>query len=166
MGDSLAVEVAQQAHSNVLSTLCHSMRPKEVIRYRHPISRTPFVEMLAIDDHVGIQKIAIDNKENPSMRDTEVFEATEKAYRQVGLVQHPKKRKRNLTNSIVLGADFDGLSGRVSAPRNRVMLLSLLSLAIVRIRCCTPKILSVLLGCWIHVLLFRRAVFSVIDALF
>ena len=92
MGDSLAVEVAQQAHSNVLSTLCHSMRPKEVIRYRHPISRTPFVEMLAIDDHVGIQKIAIDYKENPSMRDTEVFEATEKAYRQVGLVQHPKER--------------------------------------------------------------------------
>ena len=56
MGDNLAVEIAQQAHANVLKYLVGSMLPHEVLRYRYPIPRSDFIELLAIDDHVGIQK--------------------------------------------------------------------------------------------------------------
>ena len=167
MGDSLAVEVAQQAHHNVLKQLAGSMVLHETLRYRFPIPRGDTVELLAIDDHVVLQKLPIcQPKSNPPLRDTQIFDAAEVAYKTVGLVQHPKKRKRNETKGIILGADFDGEQGRVMAPRGRVALLALISLAIVRTRTCTRKILSMVVGCWVHVLLFRRVLFSVIDALF
>ena len=123
--------------------------------------------MLAIHDHIGIQKLKISEyPEKPPKRDTQVLQASEVAYKRVGLVQHEKKRKRNLSSGILLGADFDSLAGRVMAPRNRIGILRVLMLAIVKQGTCTPKLLSVLMGCWIHVLLFRRVLFSVYDQLF
>ena len=167
MGDSMAVEIAQQAHSNVLRQLCGSMLTHECLRYRFPCPRSKFVELLAIDDHVGIQKLSRSEfqKQVPK-RDTQVFRAAEHAYASVGLVQHPKKRKRNLTEGIILGADFDGIAGRVMGPRNRILVLAVISLEIARRGTCTPKLLSILTGCWVHVLLFRRVLFAVMDAVF
>ena len=144
MGDSLAVEVAQESHTNVLKRLVGSMVASQTLRYRYPFPRSDFVELLAIDDHVGLQKLPRDDLDKaPALRDTEVFRLAGQAYRQVHLVQHEKKQKRNLSVATVLGADFDGVKGRVSR-----------------------QLLQILLGCWIHVLLFRRPIFSVIDALF
>ena len=52
----------------------------------------------------------------PHLRDSEVFERAQHAYKQVGLIQHEKKRKRDQIAGTILGADFDGpgLSGRVN----------------------------------------------------
>jgi len=167
MGDSLAVEVAQQSHCSVLQKLCGAMLVTESLRYRYPVPRSDFIELLAIDDHVGIQKVSVQEfRNNTPKRDSQVFAASETAYKRVGLIQHPKKRKRGLTKGIILGADFDGEKGRVMAPRNRVLILCVISAALARIGACARKVLSVLLGCWIHVLLFRRVLFSVIDDLF
>lgn len=167
MGDNLAVEVAQQAHCNVLRSLCGGMVPEETLRYRHPVPRSDFVELLAIDDHIGLQKVPIrDFPKKPKLRDTEVFTASEVAYKKVGLVQHEKKRKRNETSGVLLGADFDGKAGRVMAPRNRVAVLCLITFAVARVGTCTSKMLSILTGCWIHVLLFRRAMFSIMNHIF
>lgn len=81
MGDSLAVEIAQQSHGNVLRVCVGSMDPSEVLRYRWPVPRGSFVELLAIDDHVGIQRLPIkDYQLNPSLRDTKVFSNAESAY--------------------------------------------------------------------------------------
>ena len=167
MGDSLAVEVAQQSHGNVLRKMCGAMKPHEVLRYRAPCPRSDFVELLAIDDHVGLQRLPIDEYPNcPKLRDTEVFGASEIAYKQVGLIQHEKKRKRNLTQGTILGADFDGKKGRVMAPRDRIMILGVVSGWVAQNGTCTPHVLSMILGCWIHVLLFRRSLFALVDALF
>ena len=167
MGDSLAVEIAQQSHCRVLQKLCGAMISSETLRYRFPVPRSDFIELLAIDDHVGIQKVTHKElREGALKRDSQVFEASEVAYKRVGLIQHPKKRKRGLTQGIILGADFDGLKGKVMAPRNRVLILCVISSALARVGTCTRKVLSVLLGCWIHVLLFRRVLFAVIDDLF
>eukprot|EP00438_Fugacium_kawagutii_P027310 Skav202710 [mRNA] locus=scaffold654:644734:649143:+ [translate_table: standard] len=167
MGDNLAVEVAQTAHGSILRSLVGSMRSEEVLRYRHPTPRSSFVELLAIDDHVGIQKLKKrDYSKNPKLRDTAVFDQASKAYSHVKLVLQEKKRKRNMTQSTILGADFDGVEGKVMAPRPRIMMLSLLTVAIALKGTCTPKLLATILGCWVHVLLFRRALFSIIDNLF
>lgn len=167
MGDNLAVEVAQSAHSAVLRHLVGSMRKHEVLRRGQAVPRSDFVELLAIDDHVGIQRLPkVDFPSNPRLRDTIVFDQASKAYKHVKLVLQEKKRKRNLTQCAILGADFDGMEGRVMAPRPRIMILSLLSVAIAIKGTCTPKLLSIVLGCWIHVLLFRRALFSLVDDLF
>lgn len=167
MGDSLAVEIAQQSHANVLKVFCGAMNPSECLRYRSPVPRGDFIELLAIDDHVGIQRLPRASfKNNPYLRDSEIFDQATTAYKTVGLVQHEKKRKRNQTEGIILGADFDGLAGVVMGPRNRIAILSTLTLIVASKGTCTPKLLSIILGCWIHVLLFRRAMFAVIDQLF
>ncbi len=167
MGDSLAVEIAQQAHCNVLKQLCGSMIHHETLKYRSPVPRTDFIELLAIDDHVGIQRVkSSEYRLQPWLRDNEVFQASQVAYQKVGLIQQEKKRKRNQTSGIILGADFDGVEGKVMGPRNRIAILSILTLSVARLGVCTRKLLSVILGCWIHVLLFRRVFFAVIDQLF
>ena len=167
MGDSLAVEIAQQSHCNVLKVFCGAMDPSECLRYRSPIPRGDFVELLAIDDHVGIQRVPKSSfKDTPYLRDSHIFDLAAKAYKTVGLVQQEKKRKRNQLQGIILGADFDGLAGIVMGPRNRIAILCILTSIIATKGTCTPKLLQIILGCWIHVLLFRRALFSVIDQLF
>ena len=151
MGDNLAVEIAQAAHSTVLRVLCSAMRSHEVLKYRCPIPRSDFVELLAIDDHVGIQRLPIAMfREHPALRDTEVFGEATNAYERVGLVLHEKKRKRGQTQGVILGADFDGVAGRVMAPRHRILVSSLLSVVIAMRGTCTPKLLSVMLGCWVQ----------------
>ena len=167
MGDSLAVEIAQQSHTNVLRKLCGSMLDSETLKYRKPVPRSDFIELLAIDDHIGLQKLPKNELPcEPFLRDSEVFLAAEKAYKSVGLVQHEKKRKRNQLQGVLLGADFDGWEGRVMAPRNRIALLCLITVSIASHGLCTPKVLSTILGCWIHVLLFRRALFAIMDRVF
>ena len=167
MGDNLAVEIAQSAHTNVLRQLAGSMLEHETLRYRYPCPRTDFVELLAIDDHIGIQKLDVrDFPQNPVLRDSEVFKAAEWAYKHVGLIQHERKRKRNQTQGILLGADFDGAAGKVMAPRSRLYFLSLLSLLVAHRGTCTKQLLQILLGCWVHALLFRRPLFSLMDHLF
>ena len=167
MGDSLAVEIAQQAHSNILKQLCGAMIHEETLKYRSPVPRGDFIELLAIDDHVGIQRLKrSDLGCQPWLRDNDVFSASQVAYSKVGLIQQEKKRKRDQTKGVILGADFDGVAGKVMAPRNRIAILSLLTFAVARGGVCTRQLLSIILGCWIHVLLFRRIFFSVIDKLF
>lgn len=167
MGDNLAVEIAQSAHTNVLRQLAGSMLFHETLRYRHPCPRTDFVELLAIDDHIGIQKLPIsDFPKNPVLRDSEVFKAAEWAYKHVGLIQHERKRKRNQTQGILLGADFDGSVGKVMAPRSRLYFLSMLSLLVACRGTCTKQLLQILLGCWVHALLFRRPLLALMDHLF
>ena len=57
MGDSLAVEIAQQSHYNLLRTKAGGMLFHEVLQYRKAIPRGPFYELLTIDDHIGLQKV-------------------------------------------------------------------------------------------------------------
>ena len=167
MGDSLAVEIAQQSHANVLRKLCGALLDHETLKYRAPCPRGDFIELLAIDDHVGVQRLPLqDIPKEPHLRDTKIFAACEKAYQKVGLVQHEKKRKRNQVRGTILGADFDGIKGRVMAPRDRVMILSVITAWVAKSGTCTPHVLAMILGCWIHVLLFRRVLFSIVDSLF
>lgn len=167
MGDSLAVEIGQQAHGNVLKQFCGGLLASETLRYRYPVPRSDFIELLAIDDHVGIQKLSkVDFPSNPPMRDTQIFKDAEFAYKHVGLIQQKSKQRRNQTAGVILGADFDGSLGRVMAPRQRILVLSLITLAVVFKGVCTPQLLSTILGCWVHVLMFRRVLFAVMDTVF
>lgn len=167
MGDNMAVEIAQQAHSNVLRFLCGALKSNETLRYRVAVPRTDFVELLAIDDHVGIQRLPISQiREKPSLRDTKIFEKAAVAYKAVGLIQQEKKQRRNETSGVILGADFDGLAGKVMAPRSRVALLSLITMIVVYKGTCTNRLLSMIIGCWIHVLLFRRPLFAIMSHVF
>lgn len=164
MGDSWAVEFAQQSHCNVLRILAGCMLDRERVCYRRPFPRTSFVEWLAIDDHVGAQVVTPKQfRVCAPLRDTEVFDKAEKAYKQVGLIQHSKKKLRNVSHGTFLGAEVDGIQGFVSSPRHRIGALMLCTMLIVQRGSATPRILASVLGCWIHALMFRRPLLSVLS---
>ena len=167
MGDNHAVEIAQCSHHSLLQIEAGCMNDCETLEYRKPVPRSDFIEMLAIDDHIGLQKVNI--KDLPFKlpdRDTRVFDQSNKAYSKVGLVSHPGKQRRFETEGVLLGADLDGIAGRVSAPRSRILMLILVTSIVCRKGTCTRQMLSSILGCWIHVVLFRRPLLALIDALF
>ena len=114
MGDNVAVELAQ-ASSSLFGGIC--MLPHETVSFRRPFPRGSFCEFLCIDDHVGIQVLskAAARAFKPS-RDSEVFSLSNQAYKNVGLVPHPTKCLRNESRGTILGAEFDGEAGLVSAP--------------------------------------------------
>ncbi|CAE7648076.1 unnamed protein product [Symbiodinium sp. CCMP2592] len=167
MGDCHAVEFAQQSHFNVLSTLACSMRPYEYAAYRRPYPRSACTELLAIDDHLTAQLCTREeHRLGRALRDTAIFNGAERAYPSVGLVQHPRKRQRNVVAGTFLGADIDGLAGLVSAPRHRIGVLMRITCTVARKGCCSADLLSSLLGLWIHVLLFRRPALAILQAVF
>ena len=55
MGDSWAVEFAQQAHHNVLRFVAGCMLDHQRVAYRRAFPRSLFLEWLSIDDHIGVQ---------------------------------------------------------------------------------------------------------------
>ena len=110
------------------------------------------------------QKVSSSKK--PALRDTEVFQKASVAYKSVGLIQQESKQRRDETSGIILGSDFDGILGRVMAPRNRVAILCIMTLMIAHKGRCTPRLLSSVVGCWVHVLLFRRGLFAVMSSIF
>ena len=167
MGDCHAVEFAQQSHFHVLSSIGCSMRPHEYAAYRRPFPRTACVELLSIDDHLTSQLCSRDELQaKTSLRDSQVFEGSDRAYPVVGLVQHPKKRQRNITTGTFLGADVDGLSGLISAPRHRVGVLMRITTAIARKGSCSASLLSSILGLWVHILMFRRPALAILQSVF
>ena len=167
MSDSLAVEIAQQAHFQVLVQLAGSLRETERVAYRRPFPRGKFFEFLAIDDHLGLQVVSKTAfASGVRARDSEVLERAGAAYKRVGLIQHPKKKKRGVTAGTFLGAEVDGVEGKVSAPRHRTGLLMLCTSIVAAKGFVTPKLLSALVGSWVSVLMFRRPIMSVMQAVF
>lgn len=167
MGDSLAVEIAQQAHHQVLFQIAGSMRSQERVAYRLSFPRGKFFDFLAIDDHLGLQILSkADFRTQKRKRDSEVFERAGLAYSQVGLIQHPRKRRRGVTTGVFLGAEVDGILGRVSAPRHRIGMLMLCTSIVARKGFCTPRLLAMIVGAWVSVLMFRRPIMSVMQAVF
>lgn len=167
MGDSHAVEIAQGSHFSLLQLRAGCMRDSETLQYRKPVPRGNFFELLAIDDHIGVQKVPTSElKLRKPGRDTVVFDNANLAYKEVGLVSHPGKQRRYETQGTLLGADFDGKKGIVCAPRPRVLLLAWITALVCKKGTCTRQLLSSLVGCWIHVVLFRRPLLALMDALF
>ena len=164
MGDSWAVEFAQQSHHNVLRFLAGAMLEHQRVAYRKPFPRSRFLEWLSIDDHVGVQICTPQEYlDNAPLRDTEVFSRSEAAYRNVGLVQHPKKKQRGVSEGVFLGAEVNGDLGFVSAPRHRIGALTVCTILVARQGTASPRLLSSLLGCWIHILMFRRPILAILS---
>eukprot|EP00435_Cladocopium_sp_Y103_P010900 s2474_g2.t2 len=167
MGDSWAVEFAQQSHHNVLRFAAGCMLDHQRVAYRRAFPRSSFMEWLSIDDHIGVQVLSKQQFiDKVPLRDTDVFERAGEAYREVGLVQHPKKMRRGVQQGIFLGAELDGEAGLVSAPRDRILSLMYCTMIVARKGSCSPKLLSCILGCWVHVLMFRRPVLAILSHAF
>ena len=144
MGDSLAVELAQASHLGLLQQEVGACRASELVVYRAPFPRGPFWEILAIDDHVGIQ--AVSPATLPSARrDREVFQKADTVYPAVGLCQHPKKI-READNHTVVGGEIERRFCTIAAPRLRTAVLIALTLEQIRLRTSTPRLFACLVS--------------------
>ena len=108
MGDSLAVELAQESHLRLLESV-GAMRPSERVCYRQPLPRGRFLEFLAIDDHIGAMKVSREEllRQTP-LRDSSVFARAEAGYSRDHLVQHQGKKRRGVTSGVFLGCEVEG----------------------------------------------------------
>ena len=61
-----------------------------------------------------------------------------------------------MLQGVFLGAEIDGDKGLVSAPRDKIPFFMLCTMIVARKGSCSHKLLSSLLGCSVHVLMFRR----------
>eukprot|EP00439_Symbiodinium_sp_Y106_P082822 s163_g22.t1 len=162
MGDSLAVELGQAAHYRVLREHARALGPGETLVYRQFVLKSDTVDMLSIDDHICLQRLRLDEMSaQPALRDTQIFDNAGDAYRFVGLVRNDDKKRRSLTQGVLLGAELDGRKGLVEPPRERTLSLALLSTLLAKRGCATAELLERVVGCWVHVLMFRRPLFVI-----
>ena len=165
MGDSLAVELAQASHLGLLQKEVGACRASELVVYRAPFPRGPFSEILAIDDHVGIQ--AVSTSTSPSARrDREVFQKADGVYPAVGLCRHPKKKVREADNHTGVGGEIEGRIGTIAAPRLRIAVLIAFALEQIRLRSSTPRLFTCSVICWVQVFLYRRPLVSIFTEVF
>ena len=83
-----------------------------------------------------------------------------KAYATHGLPEAAHKRQEQVLRANVWGAWLDGDRGWICAAREFVLRTLGVTSAILRLGCCSGDVLSCLLGCWAHILVFRRPAFA------
>ncbi|CAE7283466.1 hypothetical protein AK812_SmicGene31313 [Symbiodinium microadriaticum] len=74
--------------------------------------------------------------------------------------------RRDELRGVYLGAEADGETGIVGAPRCRVIVLVVLTALIARKGVASSSLLASVLGLWVHVLMFRRPVLALLNRSF
>ncbi len=106
---------------------------------------------LSIDDHMGVQVVSQQEFKDchPPLRDTIVFERAGDAY-----TSQEKTKGSNFRDFPWFGFSAASLH------------MMLCTIVIARKGLVSPRILSLLLGCWIHVLMFRRPILAILSHVF
>lgn len=95
MGDTNAVDIAQQTHLEILKD-CGTMAPEEVISYRRLLPASDCLEGLYIDDHITVQLVPNrrQRKNQPckKFRDEEIVDASREQYKKLGIPVSEKKQ--------------------------------------------------------------------------
>ena len=139
-----------------------------VRRVPSSLSSGPFWEVLAIDDHVGIQDVS-PTTPSAARRDRDVFQKAGEVYPTVGLCQHPKKKVREADHHTVVGGEIEGRIGTIVAPRLRTYVLPCSSLSPgeqIRLRASIPRLFTCLVSPWVQVFLYRRPLLSIFIEVF
>jgi hypothetical protein len=162
MGDKNAVDWAEDSHIAVLESA--GSYPASVrVRNNHPFPRGQHFETVVVDDHIGVGIV-------PQRRTTEhaalasSFAKAVAFYPSVGLLHHPDKYRRGARTGVALGAESLGPQRIWGAERQRRFALSLISLNMVRHQKTAGAALRKLVSSWVHCLLFRRVLMSLLHA--
>ena len=162
MGDLNAADFCSEAHTRLLRAN-GSFPHERAFLNGGALPRGGAVEALVIDDHVGI---AIDQ---PGRDDNEKviadsFAHAAHAYADANLHTSAAKARRGTRAGCVLGAEFVEGSSFLGCERVRRRGLAAAALVLVRARRATRHVLRRLVGCWVHALLYRRVMMSLLSA--
>lgn len=161
MGDSWAVEIAQHAHHGLLQSV-GLRRPSECVIPGRPLPRGPYLDVLQIDDHIGLELCRPGSLGN---RGQSVFMRAEAAYEKSCLPINRAKAQRADSGGIVLGALLRQ-DGVLSAPPEKVLALMIVTARLAYVGHSTRKLLQTILGSWIFVAMFCRPALAIMDRVF
>eukprot|EP00971_Amphidinium_carterae_P009256 182746-Amphidinium_carterae.1 len=147
----MAPEFAQASHLAFLRRCCGAMLSESVVGARRLFPRGPLWELLTYDDHATllVVKRGCDGSRAAAGRpDLSIFEAADREYPKVGLHQHPKKRVRDASCGVILGAYVDGRRGVVHAPTHRILVLQRITLELSRLGAIDGRSLMLVVHSW------------------
>ena len=170
MEDHAAVDIAQEAHTNLLRHF-GTMRSEEVMNYRKPLPcpKSRFYEGIMIDDHLGVQLVpraTPPERSQEKMRDEEVFQSAQQAYASEGLEPHEKKRVRRSDHFLAWGAELEGRVGLVGPSRTRLFALMRLTSELAMPGAVEQKVVQRLTGLWAFCCQFRRPMLAFMNAIY
>ena len=163
MGDINAVDFGQVAHMRALRE-AGCLADDTLTTYRGHFPRGDLVDGVVVDDYVIVHRLPraeLKPEANAPVRPDEArSRGALKAYATHGLPEAAHKRQEQVLRANVWGAWLDGDRGWICAAREFVLRTLGVTSAILRLGCCSGDVLSCLLGCWAHILVFRRPAFA------
>ena len=167
MGDLNATTYAQCGHVQILRE-AGAMPTESMLTYRGVPPAGKVYEGVIIDDHVVAAAVPRRGwkQSRPGRRARELHEAGRRAYAGIGVPDVADKRQDGLRTAVAWGCELQGARGRAGGPRVRRAGLAALTLALCYVRVVTPELLARVLGLWTDVLLYRRAAYAVLSAVY
>ena len=176
MGDGNAVDYAQLAHCNVLRR-GGAMSDEHLVAYREPWPRGPTAEGAMVDDHGVLQVVRRGASKGAAARrveqgaparyeDEAILQRSARAYAAANLAPVPAKRVRFASRTELWGAHVDGRRGVVRSKLDVHWRALVLSLSLLSLGHASVGLWRAAMSLWVHVLLFRRAAFCVMQDCF
>ena len=170
-GDHAGVEVATQAHSNMLMSY-GLLKEDHRVRACRPLRSLKRAEGLVIDDYfsISIQPRGTDHQDAAAFRD---YCRAQRAYKEHDLMGSPHKDIVGADEGKVIGAYINGgpLARNqgmvtVAAPAEKRLALSYLSLLVSQLTYTTDALHLCMLGGWTSILGYRRPMMSILQKAF
>ena len=167
MGDINATTFAQCGHVELLRRF-GAMPPDVLLTYRGVPPAGKVWEGVVIDDHAVAAAVPRRGwrRSRPARRARELFDAGRRAYDSIGVPDVDDKRQEGQRTAIIWGCELQGGRGRAGGPRVRRAALAALTLELCVGRVTTVDLLARLVGLWVDLLLYRRAAFAVLSAVY
>ncbi len=169
MGDSNAVDIAQQTHLEILRE-AGTMRDDEVISYKSPLPPKNFFEGLYIDDHIAIQitekRKFTKGKNRQPYRDEVVMHKSREHYVRLGIPTSDKKAFTKQPSFQAWGTCVDSNSGRVGTPLFKLRQLRDLLEQVCNLPAVTKKLIQKCLGLVVHPCMHRRNIMCLLQEVY
>ena len=118
-----------------------------------------------VDDRIVTQRVPAGRGEPlPESKGEKAFEAGLAAYSDAGLAPHPDKGFRDSTHFRMLGADVDGVAGKVRVRADSVAFGVWMAVAVCRTRWAPTQAVEIAASLFSNQLLYRRCGFAVPNA--
>ena len=137
------------------------MGSKEAVHNRKPFPRGPLASALAYDDHVCLVADPPGRRER-MLKKRRQFDECRTLYTEVGLKHSPQKANRGELHGVALGAELLGDIPMIGSERVRRFGLAVLSERVAKLGRSTGRIFRKLMSMWLHALLFRRPMLSLL----
>jgi len=172
-GDHLGVEFAVDSHRGLLKSV-GLLKDSDELRADRFFKGDRLVSGLVIDDFytVSIEPVPLDARAEDipgqTVAGTEMATALA-AYEQQGILGSPEKDIADASKAKITGAELDtslrvrslGLA-TLASPANKRLALAFVSLHLSRLRWTTDQLHLCLIGGWVHSLLYRRPMMSIL----